>query len=282
MQDKIELYKDILLSDPFSRVFYPLSIALKEQGSYEESAHYLEQGLLYHTNFLEARMLFVEVLDTLGNIEKRDAEIDKIIVTFKKYPSFWRVCATKEHEHNDVALALQFVSQALTNTDVTLSKVFASGLQALSPLPTPINNEQEYSSTEHVSVEIPLKEENRQEYKEPIDEELSSIDEITDITYKNSDTNINTRSMADLLAEQGELEKALAIYKELLEKEQDIEVKAELKFIIQEFEARIKEEGTAEHVQENTHALNKENLINTLATLVSRLDARAEAIQTQI
>ena len=282
MQDKIELYKDILLTDPFSRIFYTLSIALKEQGNFEEAVQYLEQGLLYHTSFLEARMLFVEVLHELGNTEKRDSEIDKIMTIFKTYPSFWKICASKEQgQHDDIALALQFISQAFTHKDITFNKVLASGLQNLSPIPHKIHVEEEIEAHATPSPIPSLSEERQPETLELV-EEASSSHEEEEMEFPTADTDIHTRSMADLLAEQGELEKALEIYRELLEQESDVDVKAELKFIIQEFETRLKEDGeySQSHVPSST--VNKENLINTLATLVSRLDARAEAIQTQV
>lgn len=283
MQDKIELYKDILLTDPFSRIFYPLSIALKEQGNFEEAVQYLEQGLLYHTSFLEARMLFVEVLHELGNTEKRDSEIDKIMTIFKAYPSFWKICASKEQgQHDDIALALQFISQAFTNEDITFNKVLASGLQNLSPVPHKVHVEEEIDAHATPSPLPSLSEESQPESLELVEEDSSSHEEEGDMEFATADTDIHTRSMADLLAEQGELEKALEIYRELLEQENDVDVKAELKFIIQEFETRLKEDGeySQSHIPSST--VNKENLINTLATLVSRLDARAEAIQTQV
>ena len=276
MQDKIELYKDILQNDPFSRLFYPLSIALKAENKLEEAAHYLEEGLVYHTNFLEARMLFVEVLHYLGDIHKRDVEIEKIMEIFKSYPSFWKICAEKsQDQHNDISLALHFISQALVDKDMTFSKVFSSGLQSLSS-PSIHGTSISSASLSHFSGEDETEKKDVENNSE-ISHDEEFIEPVT-----HADTDIHTRSMADLLAEQGELEKALVIYKELLEQEEDVDVQAELKFIIQEFETRLKEEPIHTQSQDDSSHLNKESLINTLATLVSRLDARAEAIQTQI
>lgn len=269
MQDKIELYKDILISDPFSRVFYPLGLALKEQKNLEDAAHYLEQGLTYHTNFLEARMCLVEVFAELGAIEKQNAEIEKIVDIFRKFPHFWEAWAQKEHGGNeDIAVALHFVSKALHTTDLTLTQVLASGLQHL-PSTLPYGANIENSSIQCAS---------KVEYSTS---DMASVVHEEDTEHARVDASIHTRSMADLLAEQGELEQALLIYKELLEQEEDVEIKAELKFIIQEFEARLKEDSS-HIVQQTSNGSNKENLINTLATLVSRLDARAEAIQTRV
>lgn len=312
MQDKIEFYKDILLADPLSRVFFPLSLALKEQNQLQEAAHYLEQGLIYHTNFLEARIFYIEILSALNEKEKQNNEIEKVVTIFKKYSHFWTLWAEKESaENEDCSLALSFVAHTLFDSSITLKKVFAHGIEALSASSN-VSEKNLHSSSIHevsqsasiatdvivpmqsveeVSTNLPINdavEQIREDIPkntlsiEVLDDEMNAhTDEEEAMLTCSLDTTVNTRSMADLLAEQGELEKALVIYKELLELENDIEVKAELKFIIQEFELRLKEENTTTEQKPLVGSNNKEKLINTLATLVSRLDARADAIQTQ-
>ncbi len=66
MSKKIEWYQEVLSLEPGSRVFFPLAKLFVENGMPEDAVITLCRGLDRHPDYLEARMLLVELLTELG------------------------------------------------------------------------------------------------------------------------------------------------------------------------------------------------------------------------
>ena len=88
MKEKIELYREMLQQDPRSRAFFLLAEAFQEAGLCKEAVAVLREGLQWHPDFLEARMLLVQILFATGD-ESAISEAAPVASMLERYPVFW-------------------------------------------------------------------------------------------------------------------------------------------------------------------------------------------------
>jgi len=262
MNKKIEWYQEVLSLEPGSRIFFALAKLFVENGNPEDAIITLKRGLDRHPDYLEARMLLVELLTELGREEEVHEQLERVTSSLRDYPAFWRGWARSlPPEQRDLAVFLMLVSSNLTGDTIKWTDVVFEGISTLAdrlvgaPLPPP-------SDCPPPSY-LPGAggERARRDRGEPARPGMGSF---------------RTKTMADLLASQGDTAGALEIYRELLHSSVSDDRRSELAARITELEARLAEApepGRREDVF-GVHAKNR--LISTLETLAARFEARAQ------
>lgn len=269
MSNKIEWFQEVLSLEPGSRVFFPLAKLYVKIGELENAAIALSRGLDRHPEHLEARMLNIQVLSDLGRIDEALVEVERVVAPLKEYPAFWKLWAQAQPDDNrDFSVFLMLVAAGLQGDHIRWTDIMLEGVNTLSnrlvgPIPP--------------SVPKP----------EPVVEPESDDDDILIATCECDDeddspaasdvtpSTLRTKTMAAVLAAQGDYNGALDIYRELWSRSGGNE-KDELQDRIKKIEADLDagkpaQEAPSEDVF-SQHAKNR--LISTLETLASRFEAR--------
>lgn len=264
MSKKIEWYQEVLSLEPGSRVFFPLAKLFVENGMPEDAVVTLTRGLDRHPDYLEARMLLVELLTELGREAEVHDHLERVINPLRDYSAFWRSWARSlPPEQRDLAVFLMLVSANLSGDTIKWTDVVFEGISTLAdrlvgaPLPPPADcPPPSYLPTVEIA-DFDMEEDGEREPSKP------------------GSGAFRTKTMADLLASQGDVDGALEIYRELLQATISAERQAELESRIAELEGR---EGAGEAPKHedafSVHAKNR--LISTLETLASRFEARVQ------
>ncbi|WP_319466563.1 tetratricopeptide repeat protein [uncultured Pseudodesulfovibrio sp.] len=264
MSKKIEWYQEVLSLEPGSRVFFPLAKLFVENGMPEDAVITLCRGLDRHPDYLEARMLLVELLTELGRENEVHDHLERVINPLRDYSAFWRGWARSlPPEQRDLAVFLMLVSANLSGDTIKWTDVVFEGISTLAdrlvgaPLPPPADCP---PPSYLPSVEAVPEEE--------FDREESEV-------AKPRSGSFRTKTMADLLASQGDIDGALEIYRELVHSSVSDERRTELEGRIAELEGRQGDvEAPCQEDAFSAHAKNR--LISTLETLASRFEARIQ------
>ncbi len=236
MKQKIEWYKEVLEIEPNSKIFFPLARMLDKDGRPDEAIAVLRQGVGRHPDHVEARLFLAELLYVNGKAIELQQEIETLSVLFKNYPGFWRAWGERlfdEDTTRDAGLAAMFLAAFLQNLPVSWAGVIEHGLMGLigqkpsrssaaalesHPLTTPDAAPEKPLPVVEPAVAAPFE---VAPPSPPAADPLSVA--LPEPSYDESDDEeadepitLRTRSMADILAEQGDIAGALDIYAELL------------------------------------------------------------------
>ena len=308
MKNKIQWYKEVLELEPSSRVFFPFAKLLADNGRNAEALAVLRQGLERHPEHIEAKLLLVDVLHRQGGkeeLEEMRSQVLSLTGKMTNYPAFWQAWASilaSDGEQHDSAVAVNFLAAQFGGNAITWTDVISRGLAAVlsgdgeaatkAGKPSP-------AAAESESMEKPLEkalEGVAEALAEDVEENAGDfegealVDEDEEMDYdpdSEESFSLRTRTMANLLAEQGDYEGALDIYQELLDNAPDGPVKDEISTIIEmmrmemdDSSAEKKGKGKASKAgksggQKAKAFGGKKKLINTLESLAQRLEARA-------
>ncbi|MEI3479790.1 MAG: tetratricopeptide repeat protein [Bilophila sp.] len=204
----------------------------------------LRTGLELSSVYLEARLLLIQLLFESSRKEECAAELSAVTASLEAYPAFWEVWAENVAPHNrDLALAIRLMASTIRHPERSLSLILESGLGILEdvrrtfsgtqPPPPPVSADGEtYSSSveeDAPSFPIPISSLAAPCGKGPETTVLAALarpeaeetfppcadEEPTEETSEEAEPTLRTRSMADVLAEQGDVAGALEIYQEL-------------------------------------------------------------------
>jgi tetratricopeptide (TPR) repeat protein len=288
MKQKIEWYREVLEIEPNSKIFFPLSRMLAKDGRPEEAIAILRQGVGRHPDHIEARLFLVELLYGANRAVELQQEVVVLSDMFKNYPGFWRAWGERlfdENESRDAGLAAIFLAAFLQNMPVSWAGVIEHGLKSLvsqetarpsatlaeaHPLasaPQATSYEESVSPAVAPFAAAPAK-------AEPVIDESALTDDGTDEDENEEPISLRTRSMADVLAEQGDIPGALDIYNELLAAAQAEEEKKALKHRIDVLSGNVAEVST-ESVETGQSQDSQNEKKDWLAILAQRLEARS-------
>ena len=226
MMAKIEWYQEILEQEPSSRTFLPLAKLLIEAGQKEEAAATLRRGLERHPDFLEAKLELISLLHEQaaaqpGCAEECACEIGKLISQLKLYPAFWDAWAEAEGE-TDAALAIRFLRQEIDSPGLAFRDILRRALgdapqspaRVAAPVPPPSaggSSESEKGSSVDEAGNVPPR-----PFAVTLPADISGeISSVPPTAEDEGRVTLRTRSMAEVLAEQGDISGALEIYQEL-------------------------------------------------------------------
>jgi len=290
MKQKIEWYREVLDLEPGSRVFFPLAKLLAADGQTTEAVNTLNQGLLRHPDHVEARLLLAELLHLQNDEERLHREIENLGSIFSLYPGFWKawseVLADTPAFH-DAALAMRFFSAALQGKSVSWAGIIEQGLQTMLGEALPVISSTGFAPhfpapkepvvakrQEDFSVQHPT---NTDELGVFTDEDAAIYRDAVDDEDTEEAFSIRTRSMAEVLAEQGDIAGALDIYHELVQNV-SAEEKNSLEARIEELATRMNTQAPAENKTEERAAgpgEESKRLVSLLESLAQRLEDRA-------
>ncbi|GAB6035996.1 tetratricopeptide repeat protein [Fundidesulfovibrio butyratiphilus] len=310
MTSKIELYREVLTLEPASRVFFPLANMLAEQGQTAEAMDVLRRGVAHHPDHLEARFLLVELLTRQSRREEALDAFEGLSFLLAKYPSVLSLWAEKGVGlSGDASLALRFLAQSLGDPAMTLAGVLSRGLESLAgdarndsvqggaageaSVPD-IATGKQADESRTTEPERPASPPETTDSGPSGDFSLRGADEVLALAQRiealekrapredlppecASQTNaqVKTRTMADLLAKHGDLASALDIYEELLPLASSELEREELSARIQELKNEAQSGRPAAKPIEVEKPRAK--LVSMLEALANRLDARATA-----
>ncbi|MFW5735304.1 MAG: tetratricopeptide repeat protein [Oceanidesulfovibrio sp.] len=281
MPATIESLREILELDPTSKLFFPLAKLLHEEGEDAEARGLLRQGLVHHPEHLEASLYLIEVLDELGEAEAAMNAAEDAARVLADAPAFWRCWSKRleeDPEQRELSFAVQFVAARLAEEPVSWAEVLSRGLRSLKdescePRPKPAARTRPAPTRRPSPPARPARCAPAESGRD-LDFELIHESERSEVF------SLRTRTMADLLARQGDLDGAVEIYRELLSSTPSGPMRDELEGLI-ETTLRKKGERKAappapEKSKEATVAKkSRKKLLNTLESLAERLEARA-------
>ena len=294
MNSKIELYKEVLAFEPTSKVFFPLARLLWEAGELAQAATVLRSGLVSHPDHLEAKFMLIELCSQLGNDGEAKAAFGGLSDSLAKYPSFWKLWAKNPGAlSQDSSVALSFLAAALGGADVAWTTVLQKGLQAVSeegaaPLAAPRSGLSEAELPDHeLSIPESPAQASTAGFKLRGAEEVAllakDISPLESETYEAAEPGritLKTKTMAQILAGQGEYASALEIYEELAAKaggsdKQELLEQAALMRSKLGHNLKTAQSAASEDAEGKTKG--KAKLLNMLEALAGRLEARAGA-----
>ncbi len=275
MQSKIEWYQEVLSLEPGSKVFFPLAKLYVEIGETDRAVNTLKHGLDRHPDFLEARLMLVDLLVRLDKVGEARRHIDHVTEPMAAHPAFWKLWAQHVKGANkDLAVFLMLVASNLTSEEIKWSDVVMEGLYNLSERLVG-DVEPEEAIAEMAPPDLGSDLDNELNLEPPDLDEPGSGEAGPACQGKG----IRTRTMADLLATQGDYRAALDIYRERLGMAASEREKEDLEERIERMQVRLAEAGeTAVADEENVfgkHAKNR--LLSTLETLAARFEARVRS-----
>jgi tetratricopeptide (TPR) repeat protein len=305
MKAKIEWYQEVLELEPSSKVFFPLARLLAENGQPDDAIATLRQGLDRHPEFIEARLFLIELLHASHRDDLRDGEVGKLARLLGAYPGFWdawSACLAAGDKGRDTALALAFLAASFRSGAqgaLSWTSVIEHGLRAMlggngadpapvftptaptastAPTVPPVSPASPVSTVASQAVSAPSAPVAPDVPHAPDAPDAEDAPDVQD--EEEEHFSLRTRSMAQVLAEQGDLKGALDIYEELLAAAGSDEERADIAGVIQEITNRLKSAGEGSQRQqaadEGQPLQGKHKLIHMLESLAERLEARAQ------
>ena len=307
MKAKIDWYREVLELEPGSKVFFPLARLLAENDQLQDALNTLRLGLERHPEFMEARLYLIELLYKNDEAGQCAPQVDQLTRLFSQYPGFWEAWGAGTagtEKKRDLSLALRFMAALFQHPDVDLGKVLEKGLSALAAVPskTPLtpkpamDPEKKTPPADAVAPQAarPVITPTAAVAPPPPKPVLSPAPAVTseaaatspspaethaeDMDDTEEPFTLRTKSMADVLAGQGDIDGALEIYRELA-------LRAEAPAELQEINERIAELSSQLAQADDTSSPlpppgdmpppGKQRMQHLLESLAERLEERA-------
>lgn len=302
MKQKIEWYQEVLEIEPNSGLFFPLAKMLAQDGQTGKAIATLRAGTARHPDHLEARLLLIEMLFTHGSRDALWEEIDAVGALFSAYPNFWQAWGERLHASEagkDAGIALFLFAAGLRHERISWPDIIGNGLLSLlsqkapgKPALVPMAAARPATPQESApqAPEIPEDEAPTDPHTEveaapsstPVEsapeKDPSLAQSAGDEEEQEEPFSLRTRSMADILAEQGDIQGALEIYKELLAVSSSDQEKAALQARMDELtlkQASSTSPGTASAPAKSDEAEPRNRLADMLEALAQRLESRS-------
>lgn len=304
-EEKAAWYREVLDLEPGSKVFLPFARLLMELDRVDEAVSVLRDGLERHPEFMEARLLLIDILHRRGDAALCGAEVARLGRLFRSHPDFWEAwgeVSASAGGKPDLAVSLGVLGALFRNEGLTLADVLAAGLMALRERPADRKAETVPAAPPTASAlsprfdDIPLI--SAAEDAAPDSAGLAPITLApavpdraapdTDVRPQDSSPfipgdgeekcSLRTRSMAEVLAEQGDARGAVDIYEELLASCRP-EDRAALVSRLEDLRARLGEEGGAAPVTRASASAPARNVAparNGVLDLLEKLAVRLE------
>ncbi|MDR0828443.1 MAG: tetratricopeptide repeat-containing protein [Desulfovibrio sp.] len=307
MKQKIDWYREVLELEPGSRVFFPLAKLLAADGQAAQAVLTLKQGLLRHPDHVEARLLLVELLHLQQADAEVAAEIDSLGKILASYPGFWSAWSEYLAANplmQDASLSMRFFAAALRGKNIGWGDIISKGLNAvLSSDGASGPPDSAYGGGQGLNIESTAGESGdsngcKTDTEPAEDVSSASVRDLAesavavlphfvktadetvltdDEEEKDEAFSLRTRSMAEVLADQGDIAGALDIYHELVQSASP-EDKAVLTARIEE----LRNVGSVDAAEQESddgknypHASESMKIVNLMESLAERLEARA-------
>jgi len=247
-----------------------------EFGQFEDAERTLRQGLDRHPDSMEARLLLIQVLTRMERLDEAQEHLQAVIKPLERYPAFWSLWAHQTSDKDrDFSVFLMLVASHFSARPIKWTDVVIEGLSSLTErLIGPIK------ATARKAREHAL------EKAAPAPFAPAPVSDGADAPYVGPAPDAGsyrTRTMAELLASQGDFGGALGIYRELWGRAKEEHEKNDLSSRIKTLEANLAAAPAMTHAPHvapgedpfGKHAKNR--LMSTLEALAARLESRIQA-----
>lgn len=129
--EKALWYQEVLSLDPASRIFLPYARLLADTGRRMEAIEVLRSGLSRHPEFLEARLLLIDLLHAAGMDAAAGLEASTIIESLSRCSSLWEIWSGLPGVRADQAAMLLYFGATFRQGGPGLAEVFDAGIKAL-------------------------------------------------------------------------------------------------------------------------------------------------------
>ncbi len=129
--EKALWYQEVLALDPQSRIFLPYAQFLADLDQKDDAIHVLKAGIAKHPEFLEARLLLIQLLHESGQNSAADLEAAGIIELLARFPVLWKIWSRVPGIRADQSALLMFFASCLGQKELNLADVFHAGIEAL-------------------------------------------------------------------------------------------------------------------------------------------------------
>lgn len=190
MNDTLHLFDELLEHDSGSKIFFPLARLYRRQGHTQRAIEIVRKGIEHHPDYLEAQLYLIELLCEVGDDAAAENKAQSVFVKLMSYEKFWlclRAHYAKSQQPN-LALASFLVERSALGEDVDIMKLLNFGIAHYSEM-----------MTSSAAISEPEKDLDAEE-----------------VAQFCINSGIKTKTMAKLLAAQGEYEQAIKIYDDLL------------------------------------------------------------------
>ena len=292
MKAKIDWYKEVLDLEPGSKVFFPLARLLAENEQLQEAVSTLRLGLERHPEFIEARLYLIELLYKNGQYVQCEPQVGQLTRLFSKYPGFWEAwgaCAANTEKRRDISLTLRFLSMLFQCPDIGLEDVLENGLHSLAATQkeTPLTYESEVEADQNFSPDALSisSDPSAVTQKSPVPACMEMEPAISPSPMLNGAEELDdtaepftlcTKSMADLLAGQSDVNGALEIYRALALRAESAEERQEINERIAELSSlQAQAADASDSPSPDIPPPGKQRMQHLLESLAERLEARA-------
>lgn len=205
MKNTLHLFDELLEHDPGSKIFFPLARLYRRHGYIQRAIEIVQKGIELHPDYLEAQFFLIELLYDTGDANTAESHAHELFQKFLVYEKFWFALQSYYLKKNqdDLHLGTFLINQRANQGRVDLLKLLASGIA-------------HYSESKN----------STDSSKEP--EHDLDAEEVTQFFINSG---IKTKTMAKLLAAQGEHSQAIAICDELLSISTNTSETTELKLL---------------------------------------------------
>ena len=306
-QEKAAWYREVLDLEPGSKVFLPYARLLLELDRADEAVSVLRDGLGRHPEFMEARLLLIDVLHKRGEHAACGGEVARLAGLFRSHPDFWEAwgdVSASAGGSADLAVSLGFLGALFRHEGLTLADVLAAGLKALRASPAGRDaaaspNASPAATSAPRFDDLPLifaaedsSPDGQNDVSSDISSEAASPFSFDALSTPSSASpfipgdgqekcSLRTRSMAEVLAEQGDVRGAADIYEELLVSCRP-EDRAALTSRLEDLRTRLGAEGGASPVSRasasapaRTVPSARNGMLDLLEKLAVRLETKA-------
>jgi tetratricopeptide (TPR) repeat protein len=288
MKAKIDWYKEVLELEPGSKVFFPLARLLAENGQFQDALSILRFGLERHPEFIEARLYLIELLYKNGQIAQCEPQVGQLTRLFSKYPGFWEAwgaCAADTEKRGELSLTVRFLALLFQRPDIGLDEVLEKGLSSLADasenmprVPAPETETRIAPPPLDADLAPAAMPVDKRAFAvaAPIAEPSSTAQAAEDMDDTEEPFTLRTKSMADLLAGQGDINGALEIYHELALRAESPEERREIAERIAQLSAQQEQAvGAPSPSPPEAFPPGKPRMQHLLESLAERLEARA-------
>lgn len=134
MTAKIDWYREVMELEPNSKLFFPLARLVAQEGNKDEAISILENGLVRHPEYLEARLFLIELLHQQNRREECNKEVARLGSMFASYGGFWQAwaaCLASEECQAETASIIRFLAAHFVSGPLKLHDVINRGLDAM-------------------------------------------------------------------------------------------------------------------------------------------------------
>ena len=129
--EKALWYQEVLSLDPSSRIFFPYARLLAENGRRAEAVEVLRSGLTRHPEFLDARLLLIDLLHESGQDAAAGLEASGLIESLSQCSALWEIWSRLPGVRADQSALLLFFGATFRRGGPSLADVFAAGMKAM-------------------------------------------------------------------------------------------------------------------------------------------------------